>query len=790
MDTPSLTVLLVDDSESRLQIHTRIVAGEGYRVLTAENGTDALRIVQEQPVDIILLDVVLPDISGVDVCRRLKADPRTYAALILLISSIEIKSLSQSHGLDSGADGYLVLPVSNQELLSRIRALERIKRSEDELRRSHRLIEQHARELERINDALQMEVMERRRTEEALITSERYARSIINCSLDMIITVDNERRIVEFNDAAQRTFGYTREEVVGKHINILYADADEGKRIHLTTVDSGSVRSEVLNRKKNGETFTSRIAASVLRNEEQQLLGIVGVSRDVTEQKQAEEALLESEERYRLLFTQSPLGILHIDPSGVILHSNRTATEIFGLPREQRTPATIYEQLRHPKLIGAIVGSLNGIPGSYQGEFTSPETQREFTLRFITRAVTTRGRAAGSVIAIVEDITDQTVVQRQLIQSQKLESLGMLAGGIAHDFNNLLSMILGNAELLRRNVEQDPKLRKYVEGIIEVAHRGGSISKQMLSFSRRSEYSLQPIPLSAIVEELSMMLQHFIPKSVTISVSVEGTNDLIQCDKGHIHQVIINLCINAKDAMDGRGALTITQRSLHSSAIAHLLPEIPEGQYVSLAVSDTGPGMSRDVLDRIFDPFFTTKAKGKGTGLGLSIVNGIVRSHNGFIHVTSSVGTGTTFTLYFPAITAMPEAPAHRETVNMNGKRVLIVDDAPLVGVLTEILQEHGIIVMSAPDGIRALELLRLRSSGIDAVIAEHRKSMLPGSALHHELRALGLEIPVIISSGLIDPLIRSQLLKEGVHQIVQKPFRSEEIMRSLTHVLIRRSAV
>ncbi|MBP9212127.1 MAG: PAS domain S-box protein, partial [Bacteroidetes bacterium] len=703
MHTHPMTVLLVDDSEGRLLINSRIVAEGGYEILTAATGEACLSIVEQRSVDIILLDVVLPDMNGIDICRRLKSDPRTASTLILLVSSIEIKSLTQSRGLDSGADGYVTLPVSNQEFLSRVRALERIKRSEDGLRRSHEMLKQHAADLARINEALQREIHERHRTETALRASEQYARSIVNCSLDMIITVDNERRIVEFNESAQRTFGYTKEEVVGKHINILYADADDGKRVHLTTVDTGSVRSEVLNRKKNGEVFSSRIAASVLRNEERQLLGIVGVSRDVTDQKQAEEALLESEERYRLLFTQSPLGILHIDPSGVILHSNRTATEIFGLPREQRSPATIYEQLRHPKLIDAIVGSLNGVPGSYQGEYSPPESDKEFTLRFITRPVTTRGRAAGSVIAIVEDITEQTTVQRQLIQSQKLESLGMLAGGIAHDFNNLLSMILGNAELLRRNVEQDPKLRKYVEGIIEVAHRGGSISKQMLSFSRRSEYSLQPIPLSSIVEELSMMLQHFIPKSVTISTTVEGTNDLIQCDKGHIHQVIINLCINAKDAMNGKGALSITQRSVHSSALVHLLPEIPEGQYVSLAVSDTGPGMAQDVLDRIFDPFFTTKAKGKGTGLGLSIVNGIVRSHNGFINVSSAVGIGTTFTLYFPAVPQTAELPVLRESVSMKGKHVLIVDDTPLVTVLAEILHEHGIIVHSAPDGVRAL---------------------------------------------------------------------------------------
>ncbi|MFA6438467.1 MAG: response regulator [Bacteriovoracaceae bacterium] len=792
MHNNSIAVLLVDDSESRLLIHSRILAECGYEIVTAENGTDCLRMAHERLFDIILLDVVLPDINGIDVCRQLKADPHTQNTLILLISSVEIKSLSQSRGLDSGADGYMIMPVSNQEMISRVRALERIKRSEDALRRSHELLQQHTEELEKINRNLQNEINEHHRTEAALRASEEYSRSIVNCSLDMIITVDNERRIVEFNESAQRTFGYTKEEVVGKNISILYASLDEGKRIHNSTVDSGSARGEILNRKKNGEVFTSRIASSVLRTKENQLLGIVGVSRDVTEQKLADEALLESEERYRLLFTQSPLGILHIDSNGVILNSNKMASEIFGIPREHRAPSSIYDQLRHPKLIDVIVGSLHGVPGFYQGTFTSLDLEKEFTLRFITRPVTTKGSAAGSVIAIVEDITEQTNVQRQLIQSQKLESLGMLAGGIAHDFNNLLSIILGNAEMLRRNLEHDPKLKKYVGGIIEVAHRGGSISKQLLLFSRKSEFSLQPISLSSIIDELKLMLQHFIPKSIAIQTSMEGINDFIQCDKGHIHQVIINLCINAKDAMDGQGTLIITERIEHSSSLLKILPSIPEGNYVSLAISDTGPGIDKNMLKKIFDPFFTTKEKGKGTGLGLSIVNGIVRSHNGYIDVQSTKGSGTTFTLYFPAVTQIPaDLSSHRQADILKGKRILIVDDEHLLlQVLAESLEANGLIVQSASDGIAALEIFQHHSHETDLIISDLDMPLMDGTVFYRELRKINSSIPVVISSGYLDPVGRSQLLKDGIVQIIQKPFKTEEVVRMLEHLFSQKLQV
>lgn len=792
MRTNRMTVLIVDDSEDRLLIHSKIVAEGGFHIITASKGSDCLRIAQEQPIDIILLDVVLPDINGVEICRKLKSDPHTYSSLILLVSSIEIKSLNQSYGLDSGADGYMVLPVSNQELLSRIRALERIKQSEDELRRSHQMLKQHAEEMERINTVLQREIQQRIQMETALRLSEQYARSIVDSSADMIITVDNERRIVEFNESAERTFGYTKSEVVGKHINMLYADADEGRRIHISTVASGTARGEVLNKKKNGEIFSSRISASVLRTREDELLGLVGVSRDITDQKLADDTLLESEERYRLLFTQSPLGILHIDASGVILNSNRMASEIFGIPREQSTPATIYEQIQHPKLIDAVISSLNGVPGMYLGGFTSAESGKEFTLRFISRPVTTRGSAAGSVIAIVEDISEQTEVQRQLIQSQKLESLGMLAGGIAHDFNNLLAIILGNAELLKKNVDHDPKLKKYVSGIMEVAHRGGSISKQLLLFSRNSSFSLQPISLSVIIDELQMMLQHFIPKTIQIRTDIDAANDYIQCDKGHIHQVIINLCINARDAMGDHGTLTMSERIINTTIEPTGIAEMPEGTYVRLDVKDTGPGIDSKNLKKIFDPFFTTKEKGKGTGLGLSIVNGIVHSHNGFIDVQSVKGTGTTFTLYFPVVAgASADLIVMLPAEMMKGKKVLIVDDEPLLlHILAETLESSGLTVMTASDGFSALNMFRKHCKEIDMVITDFSMPTMDGAALYREMRKLDPSIPVVLSSGFLDPVIRSQLLKDGIRQIINKPFRSEEIIRAVDSALSQSSRI
>ncbi len=786
METKVTSILLVDDDIDRLHVHTIVLRKNGYKVIEAVNGTECLRFAAEHNPDLILLDVVLPDINGLDVCRQLKSNPVTGQILILMVSSLEIQSLHQSRGLDSGADGYVILPVTNQELIARVRALERIKRTEDELRSSHLLLQRHSDELERINRELQNEINEHKRTEAALRASEQYARSIINCSLDMIVTVDNERNIVEFNESAESTFGYAKEEVVGKNISTLYADTDEGMHVHHLTLDAGNVRREILNRKKNGESFTSILAASVLRSDNKELLGLVGVSRDVTEQKRAEQALLESEERYRLLFTQSPLGIAHLDRNGILLNANTIVKQIFGLSTENGSGISIREQIGHPQMARTISDSLNGLPGFYEGDYASPKTGNEYTIRLITRPVVTKGKAVDSVIAIVEDITTQTNVRRQLIQSQKLESLGTLAGGIAHDFNNLLAMILGNAELLKKNLQHDSKSKKYIDSIIDVAHRGGSISKQMLLFSRSSELKLQPLSLSNIIEELKTMLQHFIPKTVTIVTKSEGKPGYINCDKGHIHQVIINLCINARDAMGDHGTLSITERRVHSSFLTEKYPNVPVGEYVSLAISDTGPGIDQDIMQKIFDPFFTTKEKGKGTGLGLSIVDGIVRSHNGFIDVTSKKDAGTTFTLYFPAVIPdETELSAQQEFSSLRGKTILVVDDEMVLRqLITEFLEELGCNVLSAADGYAAVALYREHRSSIDLVISDLGMPNMNGEEMFEELKKINPQVKVVISSGYLDRSLRSQLIKNGIIEIINKPYKFEEIVTMLECVV------
>lgn len=781
------TVLVVDDSRNRLLIHSLLLQKNGYEVFQASDGAECFQILQTHKPDIIILDVVLPDISGIEICSRIKSDPASSDILILLESSLEIESDDQIRGLDAGADGYVILPVKNHEFVSRVRALERIKKGEDKLRESHALLAQHSEKLERINAELQNEVELHKKTVEALRLSEQYSRSIINCSLDMIITVDTDRKIVEFNTSAQKIFGYSREEVVGRNISMLYADSDEGKKMHSITLSDGNVISEVRNRRKNGEVFTSYLAASSLLNEKNELLGLVGVSRDITEEKKAAALLHESEERYRLLFSESPLGIVHLDRTGRMLDANKIVRQIFSISPGTLPAVDFLCMIGDHPMAQTVRDAMRGVEGFFEGDFTPADSKNNFTLRIIARPLKSSAQSVESVICIIEDITEQKITQRQLIQSQKLESLGTLAGGIAHDFNNLLAMILGNAELLKKQLGNDPKSKKYVESIIDVAHRGSSISKQMLLFSHQSELKMQTVSVAHIIEDLKMMLLHFIPKTIVIHTSHDGGNGSILCDVGHINQVILNLCINAKDAMGDRGILEIAERTVPGDDVRNRFPDASGDRYVALSVGDTGTGIDEENVQKIFDPFFTTKERGKGTGLGLSIVDGIVRSHNGFIDVRSKKGEGTTFTLYFPAMTetAAESAPKPLKE-HFSGKNILVVDDEEiLVDILKEYLEEIGCSVMTAADGVEAVKMYQQNTTAVDAVISDLGMPNMNGVEMYNEMKKINPGVKVIISSGYLDRNFRNQMKKNGIIEIVNKPYKFEEIGDVLERVFV-----
>ncbi|MCE9499563.1 MAG: hypothetical protein K8R21_03540, partial [Leptospira sp.] len=345
----------------------------------------------------------------------------------------------------------------------------------------------------------------------------------------------------------------------------------------------------------------------------------------------------------------------------------------------------------------------------------------------ITSSFITFGINEQMMLSIFRDITERKKLEDQLLHSQKMDSIGVLAGGIAHDFNNVLAMIMGAAELVKHKAKNYPDILKFAQMIGSAAERGSGIAKQLLMFARTEKGVMKPVSLSAIVLDVCKLLEHSITKTVSIRTDFQTANDVIMGDEDQLHQVIINLAVNARDAIEhtkANGTLTFSITNTPSGK-----PHSPDDEklYVALHVTDTGSGMSEATLQRIYEPFFSTKERGKGTGLGLSIVHGIVKTHNGIIDVTSEIGRGTTFTLRFPAThvvedfqkAALKPPFINREYQDTVRKKIMVVDDEPeLAEMLREILATEGYDVMIAHDGVKALELFAREKGEFDVIIS------------------------------------------------------------------------
>lgn len=396
-------------------------------------------------------------------------------------------------------------------------------------------------------------------------------------------------------------------------------------------------------------------------------------------------------------------------------------------------------------------------------------------------------RGAQVILASIRDITDRKRLEQQLLQSHKLEGVGTLVGGIANDFNNLLAMVLGSAELLRAHVAGQEECEKYVNRIIEASERGASISRQLLIFSRPDFAELKPISLSHTISEMEEMLKHFLRKTIVIKTTIALENGIIMGDGKQIQQALLNLALNADDAMGGTGTLTIKAATIAPEYFKKRFMFESPVPFVAVSISDTGIGMEEPMIAQIFDPYFTTKDRGKGTGLGLAIVHGIVKNHNGFIDVESTPGIGSTFTLYFPTVARVDDATQAPEPqqAQINTESILVVDDEILLrDTLREYLGQAGYRVSTATNGIEALEYFKVHYNTIDLVITDLGMPEMGGEELYRVLHKIDPTLKVIITSGFLDGSTRSQLFEMGVKDVLTKPYRMREIKRVVRTIL------
>jgi len=384
------------------------------------------------------------------------------------------------------------------------------------------------------------------------------------------------------------------------------------------------------------------------------------------------------------------------------------------------------------------------------------------------------------------DITDRKNLEHQLLQSQKLESLGTLAGGIAHDFNNILGIIMGHAALLGEVAQDPPKLTRSAGAIEKAAKRGASLVRQILTFARKANVAFEPVNLNDIATELGRMIEETFPRSIAIALALEADLPSVKGDRTQLHQTLLNLCVNARDAMPSGGTLTITTGRVRREGTE-------PGWYARLTVADTGSGMDEETKRRIFEPFFTTKEPGRGTGLGLSVVYGIVQSHRGLIGVESAPGKGTKFTLDIPIPdSAAAEEIAAREAdiARIGGTETLMVveDEEMLSELLKASLEALGYTVVVASNGDQALGMFESVGEEIDLVVSDLGLPGMSGAELFQKIRAIRGDARVIIATGYIDPETRSELLNLGACGFIQKPYLPDDVARAVREALKARA--
>ena len=510
----------------------------------------------------------------------------------------------------------------------------------------------------------------------------------------------------------------------------------------------------------------------------------------VTERASAQQALTESEVYYRVLFESNPnpLLVYALDTLG-LLAVNEAAVRQYGYTREEFLAMTL-EEIHLPEDVPTLRELVAKSETGFRNRREWRHRRKDSTtidVEITWNTLTFAGRPAA--LAMAHDITSRKSIERQLLQAQKMEAIGRLAGGVAHDFNNLLTVIFGSSDFLLEDLSVDDRHRRDVEDIKRAAQRAAALTRQLLAFSRQQVLAPQVLDLNALIADLEKMLRRLIEEDVEFRTVLAPDLGVVRADPGQLEQVIMNLAVNARDAMPQGGKLTVETANMDlddAYAQAHV-PVVP-GRYVMLAVSDTGVGMDTQVKAHIFEPFFTTKEKGKGTGLGLATVYGIVKQSDGYIWVYSEPGHGTTFKIYLPRVEAAAESLAPKPispTLLRGSETVLLVEDEDIVRNLTlRVLAAHGYSVLAAADGQEALRLADRHKGPIHLLLTDVVMPNMSGRQLAERVVSARRETKVLYLSGYTDDaIVHHGVLEPGI-AFLQKPFTPIGLARKVREVL------
>jgi two-component system cell cycle sensor histidine kinase/response regulator CckA len=499
--------------------------------------------------------------------------------------------------------------------------------------------------------------------------------------------------------------------------------------------------------------------------------------------KESESRLRESESKLRSLFEHATDGIMILDRDGKILDANKEACEIHGFDKDALVGANIelLDTNKNKSLFKErIERILNGGSLLFEAQHYRKDGSK-VSLEVTANAIETDGNVL--IQSFLRDITEKKKLQEQLLQSQKMESIGALAGGVAHNFNNILTAILGNAELLQEHSDIDNIFKKRVNSIESSAKKAGMLVSKLLSFARKDIYEIIPLNLSDIINE-TLLFEDVLGKKIRINADLQDNIPTIEGDRNQLEQVIMNLVVNARDAMPDGGLIAIKTSEIKAEDHHDLPAYIMPGRYILLTISDTGCGIPKEITNRIFEPFFTTKERGKGTGLGLATVYGIIKEHKGHITVKSEAGKGTTFEVYLPVSGKPIYAPVTPRLFSLDGhENILVVDDEEdVLDYIKDILENHGYKVMSTNNPLFAIDIFKELSGEIELVITDNIMPLMEGKELIKNLKAIKPDIRIVAVSGYSDDGIPKD--KAMIDAFIKKPFEGSHLLSTVRSIL------
>jgi PAS domain S-box-containing protein len=650
------------------------------------------------------------------------------------------------------------------------------------------------------------DISERRKAERKIEESQQQLAGIIGSAMDGIITVDENQKIILFNRAAQIMFGCREEDALGQPLSRFlperYRDAHnrhvcEFSKAH-TTIRSMSSMPSLYGLKANGEEFPAEISISQVEIDHRRYF--TAIVRDTTEKKAAESALRQSEHRYKEFFERDLTGNFVATLEGVILDCNPAFARMFKFNSvNDARQSTMVSLFNGPESWSDVVEILRSRNLEYhENERQDVDGKALYVIENLYGEKDEQGVLA-RVRGFIFDNTERKALEQQLLHAQRMESVGILASGVAHDFNNVLNNILGFAHQMKKHINDPVRLARYADTIEKSAARGADLANQLMLFVRKKKRENAHVVLEEVIQDILHVVQETFPKSIVVRKEIGANIKPVLGDRGELYQTLLNLCLNARDALverpdDGQqreiviraAALTVgeDQRSL-----PFLKQDAPPQYGVEMSVTDNGVGIPAAIREKIFDPFFTTKERGKGTGLGLSVVYNIVKNHNGYVSVESDEGGRTTFSVLLPAVgQAGQKSEPHSSdsTGEAHNELVMVVDDEENMQQLgREVLEEAGYRVLVATNGREAVEMYRDRWKEIALVVLDLVMPEMDGGQAYLHLRSINPDVKAFFCTGYTQDAIITGLLEEHHLRALEKPFKPPVFLKMVRETIV-----